>query len=71
MQRFASRVGKWPLALTMATIAACSDDPGAPRFSPVPGPNATVADPFTVVNTNDDGIGSLRWVLRYTTGGES
>ena len=71
MQRFASRVGRWPLALTMAALAACSDDPASPNLVPVTGPNATLADPFTVVNTNDDGIGSLRWVLKYTTGGET
>ncbi|MDF2775738.1 MAG: polymorphic outer membrane protein, partial [Geminicoccaceae bacterium] len=71
MPAFASRAGHWPLALTFALVAACSDDPAGPARSLPSGAELTVADPWTVTNTNDSGIGSLRWVLSYITGGET
>jgi hypothetical protein len=77
MDSFTSRAGRRPLALalgtllTAAAIAACSDEPTSSARSESP-PNATtLADPFTVTNLNDHGIGSLRWVLSYATGGET
>jgi len=71
MHYFNSRVGRWSLAFTIAALGACTEDPAAPNVPLITKPNAMVADPFTVANTNDDGIGSLRWVLRYATGGET
>jgi hypothetical protein len=71
MQAFASRAGRWPLALTFALLGACSDDPAGPARSLPGAADLTVADPLTVTNTNDSGIGSLRWVLSYISGGET
>jgi hypothetical protein len=71
MQSIVLRGGRWPLALMLAALAACAEDPAAPNANRISEPNATLADPFTVANTNDNGIGSLRWVLGYATGGET
>ena len=62
---------RWPLALTLAILGACADEPSAPSFSLPKAPNADVADSYLVTNTNDTGIGSLRWALSFTTGGEA
>ena len=69
MLSFQSRAGRWPLALALVALAACSDNPAAPAIPSLGAPNADIADPNTVTNANDDGIGSLRWVLRYATAG--
>ena len=78
MHSFSSRDGGRPLALalaafaTVAVLAACGDEPTSSLRSASAVPNAnTLADPFTVTNLNDNGIGSLRWVLGYATGGET
>ena len=71
MKSYLSRAGRWPLALMIVALAACSDSPVSPTIPSVLKPNADIADPVVVANTNDDGIGSLRWVLRYATGGET
>jgi len=72
MHTLLSRPGRWPLALMLTAVIACSDDPSSPARTRMPSPNeTTLADPFTVTNLNDAGIGSLRWVLAYTTGGET
>ena len=42
----------------------------APTFSAPLKPNAAAGDVFLVTNTNDSGLGSLRWALGFTTGGE-
>ena len=65
------RAGRWPLALTIALLGSCADEPTAPTFSAQLTSSADVLEPFVVANTNDNGIGSLRWVLRSTTGGET
>jgi Right handed beta helix region len=70
MQLFASRAGRWPLALTVAVLGACAEEPAGPTLSAPLRPNAAVGDVFLVTNTNDSGIGSLRWSLGFTTGGE-
>jgi len=70
MHSIASRAGRWPLALTLAVVAACSDEPSAPTLSAPLRPNAAAGDVFLVTNTNDSGLGSLRWALGFTTGGE-
>ena len=60
---------RWPLALTLAFLGACSDQTTAPL---APGePNEAIIEPNVVANTNDSGIGSLRWTLSWTTGGET
>jgi hypothetical protein len=71
MHQFISRVGRWPLAVGLAALGACADDPTAPTLSAPLRPNAAIADPFTVTNTNDSGIGSLRWVLSYADSGQT
>ena len=66
------RAGRWPLALTLVLLGACSDEPLAPTLSAPSRPNAAVGDVYTVTNPNDDGsIGTLRWALKFTTGGET
>ena len=40
MHSIASRAGRWPLALTLAVVAACSDEPSAPTLSAPLRPNA-------------------------------
>jgi hypothetical protein len=71
MQTVASRVGRLPLALTLLALGACADEPLSPTPSSPLRPNAAVGDIYTVTNPNDDGsIGTLRWALKFTTGGE-
>ena len=71
MLTYPLRAGRWPLALAIFALAACSDSPVSPAIPSIHQPNADIADPVTVANTNDDGIGSLRWVLRYAPSGET
>src|SRR5688572_20994182 len=70
MQSTATRAGRWPLAITLLVLGACADEPTVPTFSAPLKPNANLGDVITVTNTNDSGIGSLRWALSFTTGGE-
>jgi len=70
MHSFASRAGRWPLAVALFIVAACADEPTAATFSPPPRPSANLGDVITITNINDNGIGSLRWALKFTTGGE-
>ena len=68
MQSFASRAGRWPLALTLtlvATLGACADDPAGPKnLSPKANGAAQWDTSVTVMVTNTSGgfeVGSLRW----------
>jgi hypothetical protein len=71
MYAVALRAGRLPRALTLLVLGACADQPTAPRLSTPLRPNAAVGDVYTVTNPNDDGsIGTLRWALKFTTGGE-
>jgi hypothetical protein len=71
MHAFPLRAGRWPLAFTLVLLGACSDEPLSPTLSAPLRPNAAVGDVYTVTNPNDDGsIGTLRWALKFTTGGE-
>jgi len=69
MLRFLSRAGRWPLATTLAalaaltTLSACADDPAGPARSAAPKPSAGIVGIALVTNTNDAGDGSLRWAL--------
>ena len=77
MYSFTSRVDCRPLApalgaLAIAALSACVDEPTSSLRSAAAAPNAnTLADPFTVTNLNDHGIGSLRWVLSYADSGQT
>ena len=66
-----ARAARQPLALTLIILGACADaGPVAPAVSLPVEPNAALGDVFVVTNTNDSGIGSLRWSVNFTTGGE-
>ena len=72
MYAVTSRGGRLPLALTLVFLGACADQPVAPTLSSPVRPNAAIGDVYTVTNPNDDGsIGTLRWALKFTTGGET
>jgi hypothetical protein len=72
MNTMHSRAGRLVLlALGAVALAACSDDTEpttGPRFDLTP--HLAAGDVYTVTNTNDNGVGSLRWSLSYVTGGE-
>ena len=70
MLRHTSPASRWPLALTLALLGACANDATAP-LAPLGGPDAAIVEPNVVNNTNDSGIGSLRWTLSWTVGGET
>lgn len=64
------------LAFALVALGACTDEPfptaaeqGAPT-SVTTNPLFDAGDVYTVTNTNDNGVGSLRWALSYATGGE-
>ena len=70
MLRPTSSARRWPFALTLALLGACADQVTAPLEAPGD-PSAAIIEPNVVSNTNDAGIGSLRWTLSWTTGGET
>lgn len=63
MHPFKSRVGQWPLALTLAALAACADEPSGLKKSPTPTPHASSAVTIIMVTNKSGGtdVGSLRW----------
>ena len=70
MHTFNARAGRWSLArsvVTIAALAACSDEPVAPRSTPRIGgtPALGVEEiTFTVTNTSAGSeVGSLRWAV--------
>ena len=85
MLRPASRAGRYrPLAHTLAALAAlaalgtlgalgalgaCADGPPATAPNLRGAPAFAMGDVYTVTNTNDNGLGSLRSSLGYTAGG--
>ncbi len=80
MQILASRAGHSPLALTLAfaaltAVAACRDEPVAPRKTPTPLATKASAHGPTLYVTNTSGgteVGSLRWAadqIQYGGGG--
>ena len=74
MYPYVSRVGRWPLALICATLAACADDPAAARVvapEAPRSPNAAVGDVITVTTASGGTeVGSLRWAASQATEGE-
>jgi hypothetical protein len=76
MFRFTPRFRPMTLALALAALNGCSDElfptaseHRAPASLQVK-PQLAAGDIYTVTNTNDNGVGSLRWALSYATGGE-
>lgn len=77
MQSFTSRAGRWPLALSLATLAAlgaCSDEPVAPRNPSTLAPKAPALETgqvnVTVTNTSGGtDVGSLRWAAAQVNAG--
>lgn len=81
MQTFASRADRWSLALILgvATLAACSDEPIAPKRVSVPEAEAAgrgnATEPVHLYVTNTSGgteVGSLRWAaeqMKWSGGG--
>ncbi len=69
MQTFIPRAGRWPLALTLAalaSLAACTDEPAAPRhpsaLAAKASPSAIAFVDVTVTNTSGGTeVGSLQW----------
>jgi hypothetical protein len=63
MHPIKSRADRWPLALTMAALAACADEPSGPKKSPTPKPHASSAVTIIMVTNKSGGmdVGSLRW----------
>jgi len=76
MHTFASRAGRWPLALTFATIAAlgaCADDelPATAPLTHPDKPHLAVGDVITVTSARGTADpGTLRWAVAQATGGE-
>ena len=72
MYPFAPRAGRWPLALTLAALAACADEQSDLTAPPVQSSTAfAVYDTITVTNTSGGtAVGSLRWAVGQTVGGE-
>lgn len=66
MPTTATRVGRWPLVLALATLAACADEPVGPKKLSMPTPNASSAASVALVTTKSGGkeVGSLRWAAR-------
>ena len=67
---------RWPLAFTLpfalALVGACADETTSPTLTVPLRPNAAAGDVYLVTTPYDSGaIGSLRWALRYATGGET
>lgn len=72
MHRLTSRGGRWLLALTLFGLGACADEPAAPRIPSLSGPNANLGDVITVTTSSGGkDVGSLRWAVAQTTGGET
>ena len=66
------RAGRWPLALALTLLGACADETTSPTLSAPLRPNAAAGDVYLVTTPYDNGaIGSLRWALKFTTGGET
>ena len=69
MKSFLTRVGPWPLAITFATLAACTEQAPSPTAPPSTlRPHASTGTVFTVTNKSDGTeVGSLRWAASQVT----
>ena len=65
-----ARAGRVTLGVVLAALAACGDEPPPTAPITVPPPQFAAGDVYTVTNTQDAGIGSLRWALSFSTGEE-
>ena len=69
MHGYNARTARWPLALTLlalAALAACSDEPVAPKSLRTPGTPALGVEEVTFTVTNGSGggeVGSLQWAV--------
>ena len=64
-----SRVARWPLAITLAALAACADEPVGVKPKPKLTPHASVDGYITVTNTSGGTeVGSLRWAAAQAVG---
>jgi len=70
MQSYRTRVGRWPLACTVAALAACADEPVGVTTLSQPRPLAAVDDGWVIVTNTSGGtgVGSLRWALANSAG---
>ena len=72
MHRLTPRAGRWPLALTLAAVAACSDD--TPTTAPRATPSSSSRDALDgnvilVTNANGGNVpGSLQWAVSMAGG---
>ena len=63
--------GRRLLALTFISLGACADEPIAPSIPSLSGPNANLGGVITVTTSSGGkDVGSLRWAVAQTTGGE-
>jgi hypothetical protein len=74
MRSFDPRAGRWPLALLLAALGACADEPVAPRTPSTPQPTASAlaGEWIEVTVTNVSGgteVGSLRWAANQIESG--
>jgi hypothetical protein len=68
MYSFALRSGRWPLALTLAVLGACADEPPTTAPAAPLKPHFGIGPIITVTNTSGGtGTGSLRWAVRQAT----
>ena len=73
MSAFPSRAARWPLALMLAALGACADEPAPTQSASSPRLSQSAAGDVITVTNNSGGTapGSLRWALAQTTGGET
>ena len=70
MHLFTSRVGRWPLALTLLAVAACADDqPSTAPRTARPSRQALDGNVILVTNTSGANVaGSLAWAVSVANG---
>src|SRR5215207_6382218 len=71
MQSFTSRVGRWPLALTLVAAAACADQPPTTAPRPARASRQALAGNVILVTSSSGANvpGSLPWAVSVASGG--